>query len=292
MKYLTLEFNKKRDPKSSNSVTSTSSRSAYTTSSFIPTIPENGNTPRESSHPRSSSDDGAIIKVIDRTLLILDIFAMRARSREAVLQVELAMETYRSPRLTGLWTHLERQSGAGGVGLRGPGERQLETDKRLMRDKITRLRREIDKVSSQREMLSSSRGKEKRLGLVGYTNAGKSSFLNWVCGEENAAEAEDVLFKTLDPTTRRIDMEVMKGTKANQPSELTTALTMGSDLSSNNSMCDVMVTDTVGFVQKLPTELVAAFRSTLESVKSADVLVHVVDASNPNWKKQVSEYDK
>jgi len=265
LKYLTLEFNKE-------------------------TVRSNSNIDDGSDAVKVSSEQG-IVKVIDRTLLILDIFASRAKTREAVLQVELAMETYRSPRLTGLWTHLSRQSGSGGVGLRGPGERQLETDKRLMRDKIQRLQKEIDKVSEQRKNLSTS-ARGRRLGLVGYTNAGKSTFLNFVCNDAEGAEAEDVLFKTLDPTTRRLDPSVFKleleyDSENSSNSEIDGDSDSDSDSKKNsNNFGEIMVTDTVGFVQKLPTSLVAAFRSTLESAKSADVLIHIVDASSPNCRKQ------
>lgn len=202
------------------------------------------------------------IKVIDRTALILDIFAQHAKTREGKLQVDLALHIYRKPRLTKMWTHLERQSGAGGVGLRGPGESQLEIDKRLLRDRIIVLKQKIDDVQKQRTM--HRRGRERMglpiLSLVGYTNAGKSSLLNYLT--RSGVLAESMLFATLDPTTRKVKLPGLK------------------------THPEVLLTDTVGFIQKLPTHLVAAFRATLEEVKQADVLVHVIDVSNPSWKKQ------
>jgi GTPase len=191
------------------------------------------------------------IKVVDRTALILDIFAQHAKTREGKLQVDLALHEYRKPRLTKMWTHLERQSGAGGVGLRGPGESQLEIDKRLVRDRIITLKQKIDNVQKQRAM--HRRGRERTglpiLSLVGYlTRAG--------------VMAESILFATLDPTTRKVKLPGYK------------------------THPEVLLTDTVGFIQKLPTHLVAAFRATLEEVQEADVLIHVIDVSNPTWQKQ------
>jgi GTP-binding protein HflX len=202
------------------------------------------------------------IKVVDRTALILDIFAQHARTREGKLQVDLALHEYRKPRLTRMWTHLERQSGAGGVGLRGPGESQLEIDKRLVRDRIITLKKKIDDVQKQRTM--HRRGRKKSglsvLSLVGYTNVGKSSLLNYLT--RAGVMAESMLFATLDPTTRKVKL----------PGE--------------HAHPEFLLTDTVGFIQKLPTNLVAAFRATLEEVEEADVLVHVIDVSNPSWEKQ------
>lgn len=202
------------------------------------------------------------IKVIDRTALILDIFAQHARTREGKLQVDLALHEYRKPRLTKMWTHLERQSGAGGVGLRGMGESQLEIDKRLVRDRITVLKRKIDEVQKQRTI--HRRGRKRTglplLSLVGYTNAGKSSVLNSLT--RAGVMAESMLFATLDPTTRKVKLPG----DSNHP--------------------EFLLTDTVGFIQKLPTNLVAAFRATLEEVEEADVLVHVIDVANPSWEKQ------
>ncbi|CAB9502576.1 GTPase HflX [Seminavis robusta] len=202
------------------------------------------------------------IKVIDRTALILDIFAQHAKTREGKLQVDLALHEYRKPRLTRMWTHLERQSGAGGVGLRGPGESQLEIDKRLIRDRIIVLKSKIDDVQKQRAMHRQGRARTGLpiLSLVGYTNAGKSTLLNYLT--RAGVMAESMLFATLDPTTRKVQLPGLK----THPS--------------------VMLTDTVGFVQKLPTQLVAAFRATLEEVQEADVLIHVIDVSNPTWEKQ------
>merc|ERR1712232_441859 len=202
------------------------------------------------------------IKVIDRTALILDIFAQHAKTREGKLQDDLALHEYRKPRLTRMWTHLERQSGAGGVGLRGPGESQLEIDRRLVRDRIIVLKKKIDDVQKQRTI--HRRGRKRAglplLSLVGYTNAGKSSVLNSLT--RAGVMAESMLFATLDPTTRKVRL----------PGESTHP--------------EFLLTDTVGFIQKLPTNLVAAFHATLEEVEEADVLVHVIDIANPSWEKQ------
>jgi GTP-binding protein HflX len=202
------------------------------------------------------------IKVLDRTALILDIFAQHAKTREGKLQVDLALHEFRKPRLTKMWTHLERQSGAGGVGLRGPGESQLEIDKRLLRDRIITLKQKIDDVQKHRTM--HRRGRERLglpiLSLVGYTNAGKSSLLNYLT--KAGVMADSMLFATLDPTTRKVKLPGYR------------------------THPEVLLTDTVGFIQKLPTHLVAAFRATLEEVKEADVLIHVIDVSNPTWEKQ------
>lgn len=202
------------------------------------------------------------IKVIDRTALILDIFAQHAKTREGKLQVDLALHEYRKPRLTRMWTHLERQSGAGGVGLRGPGESQLEIDKRLVRDRIITLKQKIDEIQKQRSMRR--RGRERMglpiLSLVGYTNSGKSTLQNYLT--RAGVLAESMLFATLDPTTRKVK------------------------LPGHKTHPEILLTDTVGFIQKLPTHLVAAFRATLEEVKEADVLLHVIDVSNPSWEKQ------
>jgi GTP-binding protein HflX len=209
------------------------------------------------------------IKVIDRTALILDIFARHARTREGKLQVRLALMTYRLPRLTNMWSHLERQSAGargksiGGVGLRGPGEKQLESDRRQMKSKISAMKRSIDSVRRHRSM---HRRKRKQLGvpvvaLVGYTNAGKSCLLNTMAPTSNTIFSADMLFATLDPTTRMASVP-----NAKHP--------------------DILVTDTVGFIQNLPTNLVAAFRATLEEISEADVLLHVADINNDAWKKQ------
>jgi GTP-binding protein HflX len=203
---------------------------------------------------------GTDIKVLDRTALILDIFAQHAHTREGALQVELAQYEYRLPRLTRMWTHLARQAGgaagrggSGGVGLRGPGERQLELDRREIRTRISHLKREIEEVRTHRREYRRKRRKEGLpvVAIVGYTNAGKSTLLNSLSGSD--VPAEDKLFATLDPTTRRVK------------------LPGGSD---------ALFTDTVGFIQKLPTQVVAAFRATLEEIAEADVLLHVVDITH------------
>jgi GTP-binding protein HflX len=206
---------------------------------------------------------GPSIKVIDRTALILDIFAQHANTREGALQVELAQLEYRLPRLTRAWTHLARQAGGGagrtgsvgGVGLRGPGETQLEVDRREIRKKISVLKNEIEKVHDHRTLYRTQRKKTNIpvVSIVGYTNAGKSTLLNALTNS-NVLVA-DKLFATLDPTTRRITL----------PEKHV-----------------VLLTDTVGFIQKLPTTLVAAFRATLEEITEADLLVHVVDITHPN----------
>ncbi len=210
---------------------------------------------------------GENVKVIDRTALILDIFAQHARTREGALQVELAQYEYRLPRLTRQWTHLARQAGGaagrggtGGVGLRGPGETQLEADRREITERIVHLKKELEKVRAHRQRY---RAKRKRnavpvVAIVGYTNAGKSTLLNTLIGSEEVLVA-DQLFATLDPTTRRVRLPNGKGT---------------------------LFTDTVGFIQKLPTTLVAAFRATLEEVSEADLLLHVLDATHPNALQQ------
>lgn len=188
------------------------------------------------------SEADGVVNVVDRTALILDIFAQHAKTREGKLQVDLALHEYRKPRLTRMWTHLERQSGAGGVGLRGPGETQLEVDKRILRDRILVLKEKINEVQKQRDLHRRSRKKKGLpvLALVGYTNAGKSTLLN--CLTKAGILAEDILFATLDPTTRRVKLPGYK------------------------THPEVLLTDTVGFIQKLPTQLVAAFRATLEEV--------------------------
>lgn len=206
---------------------------------------------------------GLNIRVIDRTTLILDIFAQHAQTREGKLQVELAQYEYLLPRLTRAWTHLARQAGGGagrsgsvgGVGLRGPGETQLEVDRRKIRDKITRLKVDIEKVRQHRQRYRANRKRSSIpvVTLVGYTNAGKSTLLN------NLTHADvyvaDKLFATLDPTTRRLD------------------------LAGGNAL---LLTDTVGFIQKLPTNMVAAFRATLEEITESDLLLHIVDITHPN----------
>ena len=206
---------------------------------------------------------GKNVRVLDRTALILDIFAQHAHTREGMLQVKLAQYEYYLPRLTGQWTHLERQSGggggrtgsAGGVGLRGPGETQLEVDKRAIRREIAHLKKELEKVSAHRQRYRAQRKRSRipTVALVGYTNAGKSTLLNRLAQAD--VYVADQLFATLDPTTRRV--ELPGGYQA-------------------------LMTDTVGFIQKLPTALIEAFHATLEEILEADLLLHVVDISHPN----------
>ena len=197
------------------------------------------------------------VKVIDRTALILDVFAQRARTKEGRLQVELAQHEYLLPRLAGQWTHLERLGG--GIGTRGPGETQIETDRRLVRRRIQKLRRDLDDVRRHRAQYRARRQEMEVpvVSLVGYTNAGKSTLLNKLTKAD--VVAENRLFSTLDPVTRRI------------------VTPMGRD---------VLLTDTVGFIQKLPTAVVAAFRATLEEVQEADVILHVQDITHPNAAEQ------
>jgi GTPase len=199
------------------------------------------------------------LKVIDRPALILDVFARRAQTHEGRLQVELAQLQYRLPRLTRMWTHLSRQ-GVGGVGLRGPGETQLEADRRVANQRITFLKEQLVQVHRHRELYRARR-KDTPIAvvsLVGYTNAGKSTLMNQVTGA--GVFAEDKLFATLDPTTRRIQLPGGR---------------------------EVLLTDTVGFINNLPTQLIAAFRATLEEISEATLLLHVVDVTHPNAKEQV-----
>ncbi|TVR72832.1 MAG: GTPase HflX [Sphaerobacteraceae bacterium] len=194
------------------------------------------------------------VRVLDRTALILDIFAQHARTSEGRLQVELAQLEYRLPRLTRMWTHLSRQ-GVGGAGLRGPGETQLEVDRRESRRRITWIKEQLSEVHRHRQLYREQRQRQRMpvIALVGYTNAGKSTLLNRLADSD--VIARDELFATLDPTTRRVDL----------PGSQT-----------------ILMTDTVGFINNLPTQLVAAFRATLEEVLEATLLVHVLDVTHPN----------
>ncbi len=211
---------------------------------------------------------GEDVRVLDRTALILDVFAQHARSREGSLQVELAQYEYRLPRLTRAWTHLARQAGggagrtgsAGGVGLRGPGETQLEVDRRDINRRIDHLKEELEKVRAHRGRYRSRRRGTHipTVALVGYTNAGKSTLLNQLAGSD--VYVANRLFATLDPTTRKVELP---GGRA------------------------ILLTDTVGFIQKLPTMLVAAFQATLEEISEADLLLHVVDITHPNAEAQI-----
>lgn len=209
---------------------------------------------------------GEGIKVIDRTALILDIFAQHAFTAEGQLQVELAQLEYRLPRLTRMWTHLARQAGGraggmgGGVGVRGPGEKQLEMDRREIGRRIATIKEELEKVRSRREQHRNKRQQTALpvVAIVGYTNAGKSTLLNTLSGSQ--VTSADMLFATLDPTTRRVKMP---------------------------SGREALFTDTVGFIQKLPTQIVAAFRATLEEIAEADMILHVVDASHPQMTAQI-----
>jgi GTP-binding protein HflX len=207
------------------------------------------------------------VKVLDRTALILDIFAMRANTREGRLQVELAQSEYLLPRLAGQWSHLERLGSSGrqgAIGVRGPGETQLETDRRLVRNKVARLKREIEAVRRQRSLYRRRRARSgvPVVALVGYTNAGKSTLMRAMTAAE--VLVEDQLFATLDPVTRKLHLP--DGRSA-------------------------LLTDTVGFIQKLPTQLVAAFRATLEELQEADLLLHVLDITHPNAAQQSQTVD-
>ncbi len=209
---------------------------------------------------------GEEVKVIDRTALILDIFAQHAQTKEGKLQVELAQLEYRLPRLTRMWTHLARQAGgraggaSGGVGLRGPGETQIESDRREIGRRISQIKNQLDTVRAHRKRHRSKRQQTELqvVAIVGYTNAGKSTLLNQISGAD--VLSADMLFATLDPTTRKV---AMPGGR------------------------EVLFTDTVGFIQKLPTEIVAAFRATLEEIVDADMLLHVVDSTHPNAAAQI-----
>lgn len=200
------------------------------------------------------------VKILDRTSLILDIFAKRAQTATASTQVELAQYQYLLPRLTRMWTHLERQRG--GIGMRGPGETQIETDRRIILDKIAHLKEELAAIDRQKVVQRKNRGKLTRVALVGYTNVGKSTLMNLL--SKSDVFAENKLFATLDTTVRKVVIE-------NLP---------------------FLLTDTVGFIRKLPSHLVESFKSTLDEVREADVLVHVVDVSHPNFEEQIEVVNK
>jgi GTPase len=199
-------------------------------------------------------------RIIDRTNLILDIFAQRARTSHARTQVELAQYQYLLPRLTGMWTHLERQRG--GIGLRGPGETEIETDRRIIRDKISLLKTQLKKIDTQMVTRRKSRGKMVRVALVGYTNVGKSTIMNLL--SKSDVFAENKLFATLDTTVRKVVI-------GNLP---------------------FLLSDTVGFIRKLPHDLVESFKSTLDEVRESDMLVHIVDVSHPNFEDQIKVVDE
>ena len=200
------------------------------------------------------------VKILDRTSLILDIFAKRAQTAHAKTQVELAQYQYLLPRLTRLWTHLERQRG--GIGMRGPGETQIETDRRIVLDKISALKEELKLIDRQKSVQRKNRGKMVRVALVGYTNVGKSTLMNLLCKSD--VFAENKLFATLDTTVRKMIIE-------NLP---------------------FLMSDTVGFIRKLPTNLIESFKSTLDEVREADILLHVVDISHPAFEEQIEVVDK
>lgn len=199
-------------------------------------------------------------KVLDRTNLILDIFAARAQTSYARTQVELAQYQYLLPRLTNMWTHLSKQKG--GIGMKGPGEREIETDRRIIRDKISLLKKQLEKIDKQMAIQRSNRGSMVRVALVGYTNVGKSTLMNLM--SKSKVFAENKLFATLDTTVRKVVIH-------NLP---------------------FLLSDTVGFIRKLPTQLVESFKSTLDEVREADVLMHVVDISHPNFEEHLETVDR
>ncbi|MGB5436240.1 MAG: GTPase HflX [Maribacter sp.] len=199
-------------------------------------------------------------KILDRTSLILDIFAQRAQTSYSRTQVELAQYEYLLPRLTGLWTHLERQKG--GIGMRGPGETEIETDRRIVRDRISLLKKKLTKIDRQMETQRGNRGALVRVALVGYTNVGKSTLMNVI--SKSDVFAENKLFATLDTTVRKVVI-------GNLP---------------------FLLSDTVGFIRKLPTQLVESFKSTLDEVREADLLLHVVDIAHPNFEEHIASVNK
>ena len=200
------------------------------------------------------------IKILDRTTLILDIFAQRAQTSSARTQVELAQYQYLLPRLTGLWTHLERQRG--GIGMRGPGETEIETDRRIVRDRIALLKKKLETIDRQMATQRSNRGALVRVALIGYTNVGKSTLMNLI--SKSDVFAENKLFATLDTTVRKVVI-------GNLP---------------------FLLSDTVGFIRKLPTQLIESFKSTLDEVRDADLLLHVVDISHPNFEDHIASVNQ
>ena len=199
-------------------------------------------------------------KILDRTTLILDIFAQRAQTSYARTQVELAQYQYLLPRLTGLWTHLERQGG--GIGMRGPGETEIETDRRIVRDRIALLKRKLETIDKQMATQRGNRGALVRVALIGYTNVGKSTLMNLI--SKSDVFAEDKLFATLDTTVRKVVI-------GNLP---------------------FLLSDTVGFIRKLPTQLIESFKSTLDEVRDADLLLHIVDISHPNFEEHIASVNQ
>jgi len=199
-------------------------------------------------------------KILDRTALILDIFAQRAKTSYAKTQVELAQYEYLLPRLKGLWTHLERQRG--GIGMRGPGETEIETDRRIVRDKISLLKKKLSVIDKQMKVQRGNRGSLVKVALVGYTNVGKSTIMNLI--SKTNVFAEDKLFATLDTTVRKVVINTLP----------------------------FLLTDTVGFIRKLPTQLIESFKSTLQEVKDADILLHVVDISHTSFEEHINSVDK
>ena len=198
-------------------------------------------------------------KIIDRTGLILDIFAQRAKTSYAKTQVQLAQYEYLMPRLKGLWTHLERQKG--GIGMRGPGETEIETDRRIVRDKVSLLKKKLSTIDKQMSVQRGNRGKLVRVALVGYTNVGKSTIMNQI--SKSKVFAEDKLFATLDTTVWKVVIE-------NLP---------------------FLLSDTVGFIRKLPTQLIESFKSTLSEIEESDILLHIVDVSHPNYQQHIDSVD-
>ena len=199
-------------------------------------------------------------KILDRTALILDIFAQRAKTSYAKTQVELAQYEYLLPRLKGLWTHLERQRG--GIGMRGPGETEIETDRRIVRDKISLLKKKLSVIDKQMKVQRGNRGSLVKVALVGYTNVGKSTIMNLI--SKTNVFAEDKLFATLDTTVRKVVINTLP----------------------------FLLTDTVGFIRKLPTQLIESFKSTLQEVKDADILLHVVDISHISFEQHITSVNK